>query len=287
MIVFQHGRSDWVDPAYPVTGPTFDWSTIEWVVIHYTAAINLPDGDMGEFAYQLPPYLRAVQREYLRRGYSIGYNAAVDWLGGDWELRGDTFKCAANADREDTIESPHDTGGDENARTFAILMLVDGQDAATPLAAAKVRGLVAQIRDHAPNAVVVLGHRDIDQTQCPGTGLYAQIKAGVFEPSDEPAPIPAPQPPPVTQEHDMIPAIAKTTDGAYLAQFSFRGPILTVGDTAQHDVTQAEVFGRGAGKAYDIVNRKVVTWAIDSPGSWAAVPETHTKAQVRALMTGT
>jgi hypothetical protein len=196
MIVFQHGRADWVPPGPPVSGPPFNWAGIEWVVIHYTAAIDLPDGDMGEFAYDLPPYLRAVHREYLRRGYSIGYNAAVDWLGGDWELRGDTFKCAANADREDTIESPHDKGGDENARTFAILMLVDGQDSATPLAVDAVRRLVAQVRDHAPRAVIVLGHRDVDKTQCPGTGVYAQIRAGVFEPVDEPPPDPEPPPMP-------------------------------------------------------------------------------------------
>lgn len=85
----------------------------------------------------------------------------------------------------------------------------------------------------------------------------------------------------------MIAAIAKTTDGAYLAQFEFRGPIYTVGDTDAHDVTQAEVFGRGAGKAYDIVGRTVVSWSTSSPGSWAAVKETKTQAQVRALMTGT
>lgn len=293
MILFQHGRADWVDPRYPVNGPVFKWDTVDWVVLHYTAAANLPDGDLGEFAYQIPPYLRAVHRDYLARlpsGYSIGYNAAVDWLGGTWELRGDTFKCAANADPDDSKESPADTGGDENAKTFAILMLVDGQDGATPLAAAAVRGLVAQIRAVRPN-VLVLGHRDINQTQCPGTGVYAQIKAGVFEPEPPPPPVPEPTPTPTppptaTTEKTMIPAIAKTIDGAHLAQFAFRGPILTVGETAAHDITQAEVFGRGGGRAYDIVNRKVVSWSTDNPGSWAAVEATKTQTEVRALMAG-
>lgn len=193
MIVFQHGRSDWVDPRYPVSGPTFNWDTIEWVVLHYTAAIDLIDGDLGEFVDDLPAYLRAIHRDYLNRqpnGYSIGYNAAVDWLGGTWELRGDTFKAAANANPSKP--------GDENAKTFAILMLVDGQDAATPLAAAAVRGLVAQIRSQRPK-VIVLGHRDVDATQCPGLGVYAQINAGVFEPDVTPPP---PDPPPV-QEDEM------------------------------------------------------------------------------------
>lgn len=180
---YTHTRAAWVDPRYPVAGPLFQWALIEWIVIHYTGADDLIDGDPGEHAADLPGYLRQIHRNYLNRqpsGYSIGYSVAVDWLGGTWELRGDTFKAAANADREDTIESPHDRPGDENARTFAVLVLVDGQDEATPQAAAAIRDLVAQVRVRRPNAVV-LGHRDVDKTQCPGAGLYSQINTGTFE----------------------------------------------------------------------------------------------------------
>lgn len=285
MIIFQHGRADWVDPRYPVNGPAFNWATIEWVVLHYTAAINLIDGDLGEFKEQLPAYLRAIHRDYLNRqpnGYSIGYNAAVDWLGGTWELRGDTFKCAANANPSKP--------GDENAKTFAILMLVDGQDGATPLAAAAVRGLVAQVREQAPKAVVVLGHRDVAATQCPGTGVYAQIKAGVFEPDvvippppvpepPPPTPIPQPQPPlaPTPNTDDEEPTmwlIGRTSDTGdrFLASPRPRGGAYHV----PSEVPNEYPFKASGGEAFDVGSGKAVT----SWGACVKVPQ----AQLLAVM---
>jgi hypothetical protein len=195
---YTHTRSDWVDPRFPVSGPAFKWSTIEWVVIHYTAAINLIDGDPGENWSNIPAYLRAIHRDYLNRkpsGYSIGYNAAVDQRGESWELRGDTYKCAANANP--------DVPGDENAKSFAILMLVDGQDPATHEAVVTVRDLVAQVRQQRPDTKVV-GHRDVDATTCPGAGLYAQVTAGTFEPI---APSPTPTPPPVPTPTPTLPGV--------------------------------------------------------------------------------
>lgn len=188
---FDFLRADWTPPGPPVFSTSkFNWATIEWVVLHYTAAANLPDGDPGETLAQIPAYLRRIHNDYLHRdpGYSIGYNAAVDFGGRTWELRGDTYKCAANADPDDTIESPHDKPGDENARTFAVLLLVDGQDPAPPKMVDGVRRLVAQVRAKVPQANV-LGHRDVDRTQCPGNGIYQQINAGVFD-------VATPTPPP-------------------------------------------------------------------------------------------
>lgn len=139
----------------------------------------------------------------------------------------------------------------------------------------------------------ILGHRENPEhpgaTACPGDYLFQympEIRRQVAV-MLEPVPVPTPPPvPPTPQETTMIAAIGKCTDGAYLAQFEFRGPIYTVGPEAAHDVTQAEVFGRGAGKAYDIVNGDVVSWSTKNAGSWGAVKEERTQAQVRALMTG-
>ena len=101
------------------------WPQIDTVVIHYTAADDLIDGDVGEDWAGIPAYLRAIQSSYLNRqptGYSVGYNWAVDQRGEVWELRGSDVKCAANRDHND--------------HCVAVLVLVDGDDQATPPAAA-------------------------------------------------------------------------------------------------------------------------------------------------------
>lgn len=159
-------RSEWVNPTQPVNGPPFAWSGIDWIVIHYTAAPRLsPD---------VPQVLRNIQSDYLRnRGYSIGYNSAVgskgQYDGVTFELRGDSFRCAANGNAEN------------NRRGYAILVLVDGQEAASNRAVTAVQGLVQQIRERRPHAAII-PHSQIRATSCPGLGLHAQLRAGLFEP---------------------------------------------------------------------------------------------------------
>lgn len=164
-----HPRESWQDPSYPVFGPLDDPFNNDKVVIHYTAADNLIDGDPGEHAEDLPAYMRAMQKSYvLNRGYSLGYLFAVDWLGGVWQIRGWEYQSAANKG--------------ENETTWPILMLVDADDPATPEAVASVRALVAEAERRAGRPQAIVGHKDIGATACPGAGLYAQVKAGVFTP---------------------------------------------------------------------------------------------------------
>jgi len=174
-----HAREVWQDPRYPVFGPpdlAFDNDT---VVIHYTAADDLIDGDPGEHAEDLPAYMRAMQYSYVtNRGYSLGYLFAVDWLGGVWQIRGWEFQSAANAGH--------------NTHTWPILMLVDGDDEATPEAAASVRALVAEAERRAGMPQKIMGHGQLKietgvgtATACPGAGLLRQIKAGVFVPTGD------------------------------------------------------------------------------------------------------
>ena len=131
------------------------------MVIHYTAAKKV-----GRDTAQ---YLRQIQSSYVRnRGYSIGYNAAVDLNGVTWELRGDSIRSAANVH--------------VNSKAFAILVLVDGDDPANPSMIAAIRDLVAQVRQGTRNTVAIVGHKDVGSTACPGNGLYGQLINGTFEP---------------------------------------------------------------------------------------------------------
>lgn len=175
---YTHPRADWVDPALPVKGPAiFPWVTADRIAIHYTAALNLIDGDPGEDWAGIPAYLRAIHRDYMtnpKRGYSIGYGIAVDQRGHTWQLRGVTWKNAANLNWND--------------RTLAVLVLVDAADELRSPAVEAVRQIVAWFRAQSPfgDAVKIIGHRDIGATACPGNGVYGQIVAGLLEPQPEP-----------------------------------------------------------------------------------------------------
>jgi hypothetical protein len=188
-MIFQHSRASWQDPKFPITGPRIDWSKIDTVVVHYTADDDLIDGDPGENYDRLPAYHRAMQQSYeLNRGYSLGYNVSVDYLGGDWELRGADIKCAANKGHND--------------HTFAILVLVDGPDPANGFAVSKINNLIWQAEQEANRKLTIIGHGQLAgaATACPGGGLKEQIKAGMFHATAVPPPPPVGG---VTVEDDM------------------------------------------------------------------------------------
>lgn len=175
-----HLREAWEQPAYRVAAlnpPRQIPVNITQPTAHYTAAIDLPDGDLGEFEYQIAPYLAAIQRDYWtdpRRGYSIGYLFAVDWLGGVWELRGFDYKSAANYGH--------------NEYTAPILFLVDGADEATPLAVASAVAVWREFRRRSGRAdfkTRPLGHGELflttgtgTPTACPGSGVLRQLHRG-------------------------------------------------------------------------------------------------------------
>ena len=232
--MFTHQREAWQDPRMPVTGPAFQPARVEAVVIHYTAADNLIDGDPGEHASNLPAYLRAMQRDYVtNRGYSVGYNVAVDWLGGSWEIRGVDFRCAANKGH--------------NERTFAILVLVDGNDMATTQASAAIRRLVAEVEALCKRTLTIVGHGQLRDpnaaTQCPGSGLRSQVALGEFSPRWNPAPIIS-QPP--TEEADDVSIIVTNAEPhpVYGAPGTARFLLLDSGKL-RHITTLNELAARG------------------------------------------
>lgn len=213
-----HTRVVWQDPKMPVVGPALPWRTIDTNSIHYTAAVNLPDGDLGEFVNDLPEYLRRIQRDYTlnrKPGYSVGYNFAVDWLGGLWELRGFDIKCAANKEHK---------GVKWNERTVAVLCLVDGADELTNAAVEAVRWIVAETRRRAGRKTVIRGHQEIGATACPGAGIMRQIRSGELEPSVQKPPVveqpPTPQPPPLEDDMSLVIFVAENPPAVFIGHSS-------------------------------------------------------------------
>lgn len=155
-------RGDWQDAGLPVTGPNLLAARIDKLVLHYTAADKIP--------HNVPQFLRDMQAFYVRdRGYSLGYNCAVDQSGNTYEIRGFDIRCAANRA--------------VNESSVAVLMLVDGDGEASPQAAAAVRRLVAYGQQLFGRRLSVVGHGEVGATECPGVGLRRQLAAGLFNPN--------------------------------------------------------------------------------------------------------
>jgi N-acetylmuramoyl-L-alanine amidase len=177
-------REDWQSPSQPVVGPQIRLNKVELVPAHYTAARKIPTG--------IPAYLRNIQNDYtVNRGYSIGYNFAIDQTGTGWEIRGFDIRCAANLNMNDV--------------TIAILCLVDGADEMNEAMIDTFQWIAAEAERIVGTDLLVVGHRDIGKTTCPGDGVYSQVQAGLLEPEPEPEPEPGPEPTPITNEEiDML-----------------------------------------------------------------------------------
>lgn len=183
-----HARSVWEqkDQA-PIKGlgytpPTYSPFLVTHGRAHYTAAKNLPDGDAGENIPAVLRFMQQMQSAYRRmRGYSLGYNFAVDWLGGVWEIRGWDYRCAANNGDLGFYKNIN-----LNRNTFAVLFLVDGADRLTALQAASGRAILAEGKRRSLAAGGtwkhdgLLPHSESDSTACPGDGIRRDIAEGLL-----------------------------------------------------------------------------------------------------------
>lgn len=153
-----HPRTDWQSPEHPVRGSVaYDPARVVQMVAHW------PGGRVPTSSAAVPAYLRAIQLDYeTNRGYSIGYSEAVDPWGDRWELRGTTWRAAANS-------IPGEPPGQENARTWAILFLIDA-DAATlpPAMLAGARESIDHAQQLSRRPFRLRGHGDLEPTACPG-----------------------------------------------------------------------------------------------------------------------
>lgn len=224
-----HDREDWQDPKLPVHSTNgFEWDT-DTEAVHYTAAVDLPDGDPDELVpgrpdwWLVPSYLRRIQADYqLNRGYAIGYNWPIDYLGGIWEARGWDYECAANVGW--------------NPRTYAILLLVDGNDAPNEWMLRSCRYLHHQAflrsgREHMIRPHSQLGWNEKTNTQilypfpgfqtaCPGVGgrskmiVPSGLQGGEYNWRYHTS-APTPEPEPTEGEAEMFTLVCKGTDSAH------------------------------------------------------------------------
>jgi hypothetical protein len=208
VIAFTHQREEWLGGLPFGSSDRFEWHDVDLFVIHYPGGDELPTGDPGETPEQFARHLRSSHSYYLsNRGYSYGYNAVVDWRGESWEVRGEDFECAANKY--------------VNGRSFAVQLVVDRKDPATPAQIEAVNQMYAQACGSAGRALKILGHWQTTvkpytsdtgvDTDCPGAGIFAQIQAGAFG-MPKPPPPPPPPPPPEDEVTDTdIERIARLT----------------------------------------------------------------------------
>jgi hypothetical protein len=246
MVRADYSRSWWVG-SVPVNGPLFDWARISQVVIHYPG--NPPS---WRVPVNVAGQIRSSHESYVRnRGYSYGYNYVVvsetghPLDGRSVEVRGETFRCAANAG--------------VNHQSVAIQVLQQSDQPPTAAAVEGVRRLVAQFQVAARQPLRIVGHDGsggTTRTACPGRGLQAAVDAGVFWPV---AGSQLPDVPQRWQEADMYTVTHPTR-----VYDSRRGRKLSAGQT----VTVSTNLPAGAKAAH--VN---LTAIMDRPGfitAWAA-----------------
>jgi len=177
-IVHDRVRSQWELPTQRVTGSTAfaGWPKMKRFVLHYPGA-DFADMDFdndGDIDWEdTRILLRNTQNFYVsQRNYSIGYNTGVGQEGESWELRGDTWMCAANSE--------------VNPDSYAIVVFVDAADPANPRQVRKVREIIKQGRALAGWKIPIVDHHSVSlnttKTACPGVGIQGQLARGVFEP---------------------------------------------------------------------------------------------------------
>lgn len=163
-----HPQHDWETADQPVTGPAPRGVAGTWVC-HYPGS---PSSYEPLTDAQMVDYLRSMQADYLRRGYSLGYSVIVSQSGSAWAARGvegfpgvRVYNPASNPGRK--VE------GNFNNVSRSIQIAVGGQNKASPAAVATVNAIIATQPDWA-----VIWHGQVDWTSCAGEGIIAQIKSG-------------------------------------------------------------------------------------------------------------
>jgi hypothetical protein len=206
-----HPRETWEptdlrrDTSFTRRPPALRIGNVTRIATHYTAAIDLPDGDPGEILDGIDGIRRllaAAHNDYLRNrtgggytrisdgaffpGYPLGYSFAFDWLGSVWEINGFDYLPAA-------------TSG-WNSSTLAFLMLTDRADRGSDLMWASHREMARRARDFGAARLEdrPWPHRKFREvtgvgtaTACCGDPLVAQIEDGLGDMSyAEPQPMP-------------------------------------------------------------------------------------------------
>lgn len=163
-----HNRSAWTDRAPKGTTKLVP-SAVRFIAVHWPgSAGKLP---VAKVAAQLKGW-----QDYhmdVKGWRDIAYNEAVDLNGDTWILRG------PNEDG-----SVKDMGGE----VYSILAVYGVDDTPTEAMKAAIKERVALALEEYPDAVVV-GHRELRSTDCPGDAIFGWLKKGM--PLDTPPPPPS------------------------------------------------------------------------------------------------
>lgn len=198
-----HPRSDWVDPKYPVQGPSCSLNKVEYITLHWPGGRVSPGPGLWN-PHETVVDLQSEQMNYVHsRGYSIGYNFCVDYIGHRWILRGFEMRCAANG------------GAGSNTKGLAIQLKVDINEAPTQMMIQGTQDMIRDIRGRVGKNLPINGHRDVrpEPTSCPGAIIYRMIADGVFEPGGTP-PTPKPPVPTPDQEEEVMYWVQASQDGS-------------------------------------------------------------------------
>ncbi|MDH6628681.1 hypothetical protein M2271_006514 [Streptomyces sp. LBL] len=121
--------------------------------------------------------MRAIEAEHLGNGWSgVGYHFVVDQAGNIYEGRGWNLQGA---------HCP-----DHNVSGIGVQIAIGGDQEPSAKALAACRALYEEACKKTDRTLAKKGHRDGFATACPGTKLYAWVKAGM--PAGDYAPAPNP-----------------------------------------------------------------------------------------------
>ncbi|MER6616389.1 peptidoglycan-binding protein [Streptomyces xantholiticus] len=121
--------------------------------------------------------MRAIEALHIGQGWSgVGYNFVVDQAGNIYEGRGWNLQGA---------HCP-----DHNISGIGVQIAIGGDQEPSAAALAACRALYEEACKKTGRTLAKKGHKDGFATACPGTKLYAWVKAGMPAGDYEPAPIP-------------------------------------------------------------------------------------------------
>jgi len=140
------------------------------VVIHHSVTAE------GKTQAEVEGILRRIDDQHRNNGWGgIGYNIAVDFAGRVYEARGID------------IHGAHASGS--NMVGYGICYIGDGRKRITPEALSAIRTLVIELQARSLKKLQVVGHNQVNNTECPGPLIIAEITKGTF---DSPYPLPKP-----------------------------------------------------------------------------------------------
>ena len=133
-------------------------------VIHYPGS-----NGFGRLLFDASAAMARIQDEYIAsRGYSNGYNIAIDQNGGVAYGRG-WYRSAANGSAA------------TNDQFMAIFLLIDDTHPTTPAQILAAQRIVHYGRNERGYGREIIGHQQIRSTDCPGSA-EALVRDGSFEP---------------------------------------------------------------------------------------------------------